>query len=203
MTDNKNIGLKTQIRSIFLPEEATVLDLFCGYGEMYRQIYKNKAIYYLGIDSKKIHNENCCIIADNLSYVKNHNIDIFNTFDLDAYGSPWKLLFLILSKSPQKNLTVFITDGLLLSLKRANRATKFVSAIEMIPQEMKIPLISRYYPDIFNTMLRYVCQRYSWYVTSAKYAYNTDATVCYWVLKLSKAKTENHDEHISDIPAQG
>lgn len=186
MTDNKNIGIKSQMRKAFLPEQASVLDLACGYGEMYRRVYKKRVVYYFGIDKNKIHDTNCCIIGDNVKFLQSNDIDDFNTFDIDSYGSVWKLLYMVLSKATQEQVTIFITDGLPLSLQIRNRVTKYVSSIEMIPFNMKIPLASHFYIDMFSTMLVQVAQRFSWQIMTAKYIYNTGATVCYWVLELKK-----------------
>jgi len=184
--DSTQLWKKVALRRAYLPKKAVVLDLFCGKGELYQRVYKDKAKFYLGIDNKKIHDPAICRLCKNTVFVAHNDISQFNVFDLDDYGSPWMLLYLLLKKSTHEDLTIFMTDGLLLHQHLTGRVVKVVSATERIPRHMVIPGMSRWYVDVFGTMLLDMQARYHWTVEMAKYIYNDQNTVCYWCLKMRK-----------------
>jgi len=183
-TDNSMEAQKAELRIKYLPENAHVLDLFCGNGKMYESAYRNRVIHYHGVDKEKVHNLDICTLADNINFISTNDITKYNVFDLDDYGTPWKLLYLILRKLHRDKVTIFITDGLVLRQKMAGTVTKFVSATERVPQKMNLPGINRFYVDIFATMLKDVERRYGWETEKAVYFHNKKRTVYYWAVKL-------------------
>jgi len=185
-TDNSALNYKAELRKRFLPKEAKVLDLFCGNGEMYRRAYKGRVKKYLGIDNEKIHSDRLCIKTNNIDYILENDISNFNVFDLDDYGSPWRVFYIILRKLFEGIKIFYITDGLILKQKINQNISKFVSATEKIPKGMNIPGLSRWYIDIFQTMLLDVEKRYGWKTQEGKYFFNSKKTVCYWYLKLER-----------------
>lgn len=184
--DSTQLAAKVALRRAYLPKKANVLDLFCGRGEIYKRVYKGNVQFYLGIDNVKIHDPNICRLSKNTVFVAHNDINRFNVFDLDAYGTPWLLLYLILKKKLLGDITIFITDGLILSQKLHGKVTRNVSATEHIPRYMIIPAINRWYIDIFATMLLDVESRYGWKTVTAKYIFNDRKTVCYWCLKMRR-----------------
>lgn len=184
--DSTQLWKKIGLRRLYLPKKAVVLDLFCDQGEIYNKAYKGKVQFYLGIDNVKIHDPAICRLSKNTVFVAHNDISQFNVFDLDDYGNPWMLLYLILKKSTQAKLTIFVTDGLVLHSQVTGQVAKAVSATEHIPRRMNIPAMCRWYIDVFSTMLLDIQTRYKWTVDLAGYIYNDRKTVCYWVLKLSR-----------------
>lgn len=185
-TDNSMELEKSMLRIKYLPSDARVLDLFCGLGEMYHNSYENRAIEYHGIDRKKVHNNDICEISDNIRFVNKNDIRKFNVFDLDAYGSPWELLYLIMRKLNDGDYTVYVTDGLVMHQKVDGHVTKFVSGTERIPIGFNLPGINRFYVDIFATMLKDLENRYGCKTTEAVYFHNERRSVYYWALKITK-----------------
>lgn len=185
--DSSDKWYKINLRRKYLPKKARVLDLFCGNGEIYKNVYKDKVTKYIGVDNKKIHNANICVLTNNLHYVSKNNINDFNVFDLDDYGSPWKLLYLILKKYQGPEAIFFITDGLKLKMNINGDITKWVSATEKIPSKFNIPGLSRWYIDIFLTMLLDIQKRFYVKIENPIYLFNKQKTVCYWYLKVIKA----------------
>lgn len=175
--DHSNVNQKAELRRCYLPKDARVLDLFCGLGEMYRLAYKGRVKTYHGVDNRKIHNPALCTLINNNVYITQRDIKQFNVFDLDDYGSPWKQLFLIMERYQGTGATFFITDGLILHLKLVSGHTRFISATENIPKNFEIPGISRWYLDIFATMLLRLEQRYGYKVAKAIYFPNERKTV--------------------------
>lgn len=184
--DNSATELKAQLRIRNLPEAPAVLDLFCGTGQMYRAAYKDRAILYHGVDKEKVHDPEICTLADNLAFLQREDIDRYNVFDLDDYGSPWKQLYIILRKINRPDVTIFITDGLVMHQKVDGKVTKFVSATERIRRDANIPGLNRWYVDIFATMLLDLEKRYGWRTVKAEYFHNDRRSVYYWALKFEK-----------------
>jgi hypothetical protein len=184
--DNSSSELKAHLRRKVLPKGARVLDLFCGHGEMYTQVYKGNAESYLGIDKNKIHDPEICLLMDNERYINQNNIDTFDVFDLDDYGCPWKLMHLIFRNRKSGTVTMYVTDGLPLKLKTGGRIPRILSATENIPRGMSIPIPYRFYTEMFGTMLRGIEMRYGWRTDLAIYAWNSGHSVCYWALKMNK-----------------
>ena len=200
--NNSSVALKAELRIRNLPEDPAVLDLFCGTGQMYESAYKDLAVLYHGVDKEKIHDPEICTLADNLVFLKRENIDQYNVFDLDDYGSPWKQLYLILRKLNRPDATIFITDGIIMRMNVDGQITKFISATEGLPRKTNIPGLNRWYIDIFATMLLDLEKRYGWRVVKAVYFNNGfthhGITAYYWCLKLEKyfsgdGKQENKD----------
>jgi len=186
LNDNSMEIEKALMRIKYLPEDAQVLDCFCGNGEMYRRAYKGRAKEYHGLDKEKIHTPELCELQNNVVYIQHNDIGRFNVFDLDDYGSPWKQLYLIVKKILPGEYIFFITDGLVMHQKVDGQVTKFVSGTEKIPQDMNLPGINRFYVDIFATMLKDLERRYNCKIQLAKYFHNNRRSVYYWVIKLKK-----------------
>ncbi len=186
--DNSSLKLKAALRKRYLSflENPAVLDLFCGNGEMYRRVYAPLGVRYLGVDNTKIHDPSLCILEDNVRFVYNADISEYNFFDLDAYGCPWKLLYLICRKHRGRIIACAITDGMLLSTRVGGKLSRFVSAVEGIPPKMRIPQVFRFYHDIFLSMLLDLERRYGWKTIRADYAENRRGSVCYWGILLER-----------------
>jgi len=185
--DNTQKWYKINLRRKYLPKNAKVLDLFCGNGEIYNLVYKNNTEKYIGIDKEKIHSQKLCIKTNNIIFVSKNNINDFNVFDLDDWGSPWKLFYLILKKWQGKKATFFITDELKLNQSVSKgKVSKFVSATEKISMGMIVPGLNRYYVDIFATMLLDVQKRFFCKIENPVYIFNDRKSVCYWAFNIVK-----------------
>lgn len=184
--DNTDPQHKIALRLKHLPENAHVLDCFCGTGQMHKGVYKGRAASYLGLDKNKVHDPDLCLLTDNIQYIQRHDVSSYDVFDLDDWGSPWKLMYLILRKHEGAKLTLFVTDGLVMYNKVNQTVSKFVSATEQVPKGMKIPLINRFYVDLFATMLLDIEKRYGWKTTEAVYFHNSRRSAYYWALSMGK-----------------
>jgi len=182
--DNSATDLKARLRIRNLPEKPAVLDLFCGTGQMYQAVYKDRAILYHGVDREKVHDPKICTLTNNLTYLQKEDINQFNVFDLDDYGCPWKQIYLIFRKLRRPDATLFVTDGLVLFQKVNGNVTKFVSATENLPKNFNIPGLNRWYVDIFATMLLDIEKRFGWKTIKAEYCHNSRRSVYYWAIKL-------------------
>lgn len=184
--DNSSLHEKIALRAKFLPEDARVLDCFCGDGKMFFGAYKGKSQLYHGLDIEKVHTKALCEIADNEKWVKSNDLSGFNVFDLDAYGCPWKLLFLICQKIPEGEYTFFVTDGIVLRAKLSGHPPGTICAFENIPKEFVIPHLFRWYVPIFMTMLRALSERCGLSIGKTYWLKNSELSVYYWAIKVNK-----------------
>jgi hypothetical protein len=155
---------------------------------MYHRAYEGQVKGYRGLDKEKVHDSDVCTLIDNITYITRHDLSEYNVIDLDDYGCPWKLMYLILRKQPPGEITMYVTDGLVMHQKVDGKVTKFVSAIEHIPQSMTLTGINRFYEDLFATMLLDLDKRYGWKTTKAVFFHNEKRSVYYWALKMVKSE---------------
>jgi len=191
--DHSMLFQKAELRKRNLPEIANVLDLFCGTGQIYRSVYEGRAQHYHGVDHKQIHDPRLCSLINNNVYIQRHDLGQYNVFDLDDYGCPWKELHLVMAKAKQPEITMFVTDGLVVHLKVISllSASKMLSATEQIPRSMKIPGLNRWYVDTFGTMLKGIERRYGYKAVKAQYFPNGRETVYYWYILFRKVNNES------------
>lgn len=122
-TNNAKINAKEKLRYFKNINDLSVLDIFCGSGEMFKKTWKD-AKNYEGIDIKKYDENDKRIlhIGDAPAIIKNlTNINKFDIFDIDAYGSPYECLFLLSNKiTVNKEKHFIITDGIEIDLRMGN-----------------------------------------------------------------------------------
>lgn len=113
-TDNAKINAKQDLRNNIKQyfNELHVLEVYCGSGEMYRDVW-HVAQTYTGIDQKKQFDGRHTICGDACKAVSVIDLDGFNVFDIDAYGSPYDVLNIILSRyqGDFKRAAFVVTDG--------------------------------------------------------------------------------------------
>lgn len=110
--DARKVSLRTDNISIIA--DKNVIELFCGKGFLYDNVYiKSKT--YIGVDIKK-HKNN--IVSDANEYVKKNDLSNYDIIDIDPYGNPYEVLFSI-NKIKDKT-TFFITDGIYTDLSMGN-----------------------------------------------------------------------------------
>lgn len=185
--DNSSPARKIYLRNRFMPEDPVVLDLFCGNGVIYNACYTNAKKYH-GVDREKVHDPTRCDICDNLKWVRQNDLSEYTLIDLDDYGVPWLLFFIVLKKLKQERITVFVTDGSPLHMKLTGNVTKLISATEGTPKKFKITGLSRYYLDIVKTMLKQTTPRFGYEISEAHVIPNKEKTVIYWHLTINKIK---------------
>lgn len=94
-------------------ENAHVLDLYAGRGELYRAVWY-KASDYVGVDREWHRDDRRLYVCDNALFVRAMPLDRFRIFDFDAYGSPWLVARLVATRRqarPGERLALVLTDG--------------------------------------------------------------------------------------------
>jgi hypothetical protein len=109
---------KAQIRSHVLKaigaEQAHVFDGFAGEGGMYREVW-HRAASCVGCDIERfVRDDRLAYVADNRRLMRNLDLGVFNIFDLDAHGSPWEQVYLLIKRRqvlPGELIGVVLTEG--------------------------------------------------------------------------------------------
>lgn len=90
-----------------------VFDAFAGMGKMYHAVWRN-ADSYIGCDLEWARDERLAFVADNRRVLRIIDLYKFNTFDLDAHGSPWHAAYIIANRRSVKageRIGLVLTDG--------------------------------------------------------------------------------------------
>jgi hypothetical protein len=110
LTDNSYFLDKVMMRVNHLPDkqEIFVLDCYSGNGRIWNEVkkYTGKNITVLRIE-KESKKKGVYLRGDNLKFLKNMNLSVFDIIDLDAYGIPFKQLKLVFEQNI--NAVVFVT----------------------------------------------------------------------------------------------
>lgn len=134
-TNNAKTDAKKKIRLKILNSisSPSVLEVYCGSGDMYYDVW-SKADNYLGIDKNKYFDKRATICGDAIKAVSTIDLSEFNIFDIDAYGSPYDVLKIIMQRIPKnKNKYGFvITDGISMDLRlgRICKGVRYFTGID-------------------------------------------------------------------------
>lgn len=114
---------KAEIRERILeeigPENAHVVDAFAGDGAMFRNVW-HRAAGYVGCDLVFYRDARTAFVADNRRVLRAIDLEPFNIFDLDAYGSPWEQALIVADRRrvvPGERIGLLLTEGSGLNLK--------------------------------------------------------------------------------------
>ncbi len=127
--------------------EARVLDVFCGRGEMYQGAWRDAASY-IGCDERAWERTDPPrFVADNRRVLRCVDLQAFNVFDLDAYGSPWEQMTILAARrtwAPGERGAVVLTDGSSLKLRwggrpRAMAAMAGLDGTQGVPTTAGVP----------------------------------------------------------------
>jgi len=144
--DNTGLDIKVKIRKDLLTgfDNPAVLDCFAGGGRIYQEVYQG--MNYLGLDRKKGVDDRVLLCIDNRRYLRSADLSRFNIFDLDAYGSAWEQLYIILGRRrfiPHERVAIFITDGTDFTTRMGD-ITHRIKPLLGIPKLMTIPCLNRH-----------------------------------------------------------
>lgn len=128
---------KVQIRRAVLEhvKPARVFDAFCGEGVMFREVWKDAA-EYIGCDQRDWSPQETIrrFVADNQRVLRCIELDRFNIFDLDAFGSPWEQALIIAARRRWKageRGGLVVTDGDLLRMGIHAHGTRQLLGLQM------------------------------------------------------------------------
>lgn len=101
--DNSFPALKIALREWVVAEfmSARVLDVYGGYGLMYRQVWSRVSSSYEATD------------GDSLAWLQDRESLDYDLFDVDPYGSPFEALQIIAKRAIRNRIGLVCTDGCL------------------------------------------------------------------------------------------
>jgi hypothetical protein len=126
-------------------QPARVFDAFCGLGEMWSSVW-NKAASYVGCDSREwtADEKHKRFVADNRLVMRCVDLQAFNVFDFDAYGSPWDQLIILAKRrtwAEGEIGAVVITDGSSMKTRFGSVSTSMAAMLGVsrdgLPRSMK------------------------------------------------------------------
>ncbi len=98
---------------------AHVLDCYAGSGKMHKAVW-SKAASYVGVDERFFFDRRTAYVCDNRLLLRAIDLEPFNVFDADAYGSPWEQLLIIARRrpvDPGERIGLVITEGSSIKMK--------------------------------------------------------------------------------------
>lgn len=114
---------KAELRRLVLEalgeDQADVFDAFAGNGAMYERVW-HRARSYTGCDLVWYRDARLAYVADNRRVMRAIDLARFNVFDLDAYGSPWEQVCILVDRRPVaqgERLGLLLTEGTGFNLK--------------------------------------------------------------------------------------
>lgn len=187
-TNNAKTSAKKDLRQGVLSQMkiARVLEVFCGAGEMYNSVW-NGAESYLGIDKVKFFDKRKTICGDAMKAVSTIDLSEFNVFDIDAYGSPYDVLCVILDRiqGDKPEYGFCITDGVSMDLRLGNicKGIRQLTGIEH--RVVKNSAIM--HDELITAIINTVCNRLNSHVTHFRIANGkTGAAMKYYAFVIAK-----------------
>lgn len=114
---------KVQLRRLVLEKVGgRVFDAFAGTGQMYAEVWRHAPGGYEGCDMRYFpeEKERLMFVGDCRRIMRNIDLQAFNVFDFDAYGSPWDACVILAARrkvAPGEQLGLVLTEGSGLNLK--------------------------------------------------------------------------------------
>jgi hypothetical protein len=185
-TNNAKIRAKCDIREYVMSQidRQSVLDIFCGNGEMYNSVW-HKAMNYQGIDKVKFFDFRNTLCGDADKLIRRVDLTRFNIFDIDSYGSPYEILdYLTQTIRPSGDVAFVITDGISIDL-RLGRVCKGIRNLVGIENHV-LKRASKMHDDIINIIAIEVSKRLKMRISSIRIAKGkTGASMRYWSITLT------------------
>jgi hypothetical protein len=113
------VAIRRNVLSAIGADQARVFDAYAGDGQMHKAVWR-EASDCVGCDLEFYPDERLAFVADNLRVLRAIDLDGFNLFDLDSYGSPWEQLYIIAARrklQPGETIGLVLTEGQGLKLK--------------------------------------------------------------------------------------
>ena len=188
-TDNGPKLAKKLLREIAIAgiDYPSVLEFFCGAGESFRAVW-HKAQKYTGVDLKAFNDDRHTICGDVIDVAKTIDVDKYNIFDLDAYGSPYTVLDILSKRIKNYDKIAFvITDGICIDLRMGNVCSGVQSLTGLKNRRLRRANVLHY--EIIKKIIITVAQRLDGVASGFKIATGvTGAKVKYYVFFIERKK---------------
>jgi len=153
---------KAQIRQNVLDvigaDDASVFDAFAGEGVMHTAVW-HAAKSYIGCDLVWYRDTRTAFVCDNTRVLRAVDLQQFNIFDFDAYGSPWEQAFILASRrevKPGERIGLILTEGSGLNLKLGGLP---IALRKLAGVRKTFAGGNRHHDDLIDMALAGVCRR--------------------------------------------
>jgi len=185
-TNNAKISAKKDIREFVMSQIAkqSVLEVFSGLGEMYDSVW-HKADDYQGIDKVKVFDSRDTLCGDAHKLIRRADVQRFNIFDIDAYGSPYEILdYITQTIRPCGDVAFVLTDGTNMDLK-LGRVCKGIRNFVGIENHI-LKRASVIHEDIIGMIAKEIARRLKMRIMSMRIAKGkTGSSMRYWAITLT------------------
>ena len=134
---NSSVSAKIEFRKALMSkigiEDPWILDCFCGSGVMHKEAYSSTN-NYLGLDLKYYSDDRRTIVCDNKRMLRQIDLEGYDIFDLDAYGTPMPAFTIICDRfrwTLKDKIAFVMTDGSGLNAKYNNLSQELFNYIQI------------------------------------------------------------------------
>ncbi|HEY3795143.1 MAG TPA: hypothetical protein VGM09_25235, partial [Bradyrhizobium sp.] len=116
---NAKIEIRERVLAEIGAERAQVFDACCGEGEIYAGVW-HRAAGYVGCDLIWYRDPRLVYVGDSRRLMRAIDLEPFNLFDFDPYGSPWEHVAVMAARRPVaagERIGVVLTEGSALKVK--------------------------------------------------------------------------------------
>jgi hypothetical protein len=114
----EKVAIRKNVQTEIGVRESAVFDCFAGSGAMWRAVWR-KSGSYTGCDLRWFPDDRRVYVADNCRVMRTLDLQGFNVFDFDSYGSPWEPIAIMAARRHVRKgerIGVVITEGSRLGL---------------------------------------------------------------------------------------
>lgn len=179
--DLRKLNLRTE--NISNIESKSVIELFCGKGYLFTNVYR-KAKRYIGVD---IIDYNSNVVCDSLKYAANNDLSNYDIIDIDPYGSPYGVLNAI--KRINGKTVFFITDGLYTDLSMGNICSDIRNILNL--HNDKILKANRIHLLLIKNIISKIAEKHNSEISNfVIFTGKTGAKVKYYTFTLTKKNSQ-------------
>lgn len=156
------LAAKVEIRENVLAaigaDRASVFDAFAGEGQLHRRVWI-RANLYVGCDLLWFRDDRLMYVADSRRVLRAVELDQFNIFDFDAYGSPWEHAIILCARrqvAPGERIGLVLTEGSLLKIKMGGMPLA-LGLLSRLP--LRMAGTGRARTQVLNRALAEICRR--------------------------------------------
>ena len=138
---DKKVELRHWILETLAVSNPRILDCYCGPGGMWEKAYSSTS-NYVGLDKTLYRDSRTTLVCENVDYLKSADLDQFDVFDLDAFGSPMEALAITCNRIRWKSrsrIGIVLTDGTGLNAKLNATSVAYVKYLG-ISRHRKTPI---------------------------------------------------------------
>jgi len=152
------VSIRANVLAAIGAADASVFDAFAGEGQLYNRVW-SAAGGYTGCDTTWYRDARLMYVADSRRVMRALDLDQFNIFDLDAYGSPWEHVMILCARrpvAPGERIGLVLTEGSGLKVKLGTMPTALSQMAGLRPH---FPGAARAFEGVLDRAIAETCKR--------------------------------------------